>query len=200
MNTYEIKAENRTEKGKTIAKNLRKKGMIPCILYGGKEILHFSTDEAHLQKLIFTPHVYKVKIDTGSKQFEATIKDIQFHPVSDSILHIDFLEIIPGKPVVMDIPVKLEGFAVGVREGGKLHQGMRSLKTKALIEHMKDIFVINVDDLGLNKSIFVGDLSFDNISFIDNPKKAVASIKMTRVAKEETPAEGSATQDTPKAE
>jgi len=192
MKTYEVKAEAREGNGKKIAKNLRKNGMIPCVLYGGKENVHFSTNDADIQKLIFTPQIYKVQINLENKSYLAILKDIQFHAVSDKILHIDFLEVTENKPVVMEIPVKLEGFAQGVRDGGKLHLNMRKLKAKALINDMKDIFVLNVENLGLGKSIFVSDLKYDNISFMDAPNKAVASIKLTRNAREDAPAEGQA--------
>ena len=192
MKTFEIKAEVREGKGKKLANKLRKQGMVPCVIYGGEETVHFSTNEHEIQKLIFTQQIYKVEINLEKKKITGILKDIQFHPVSDRILHIDFIEVFPGKPVIREVPVKLEGFAVGVREGGKLHLNMRKLKAKGMIDDIIDLFVINVDNLALGKSIFVGDLNFDKITLMDAPNKAVASVKLTRVVKEEevAPAEG----------
>ena len=192
MKTYELQAVSREEKGKKATKKLRRNNMVPCIIYGGENVTHFSTDEKELQKLIITPEIYKVQINLDGKKIIAILKDLQFHPVSDRVLHIDFLEVLPGKPVIMNIPVKLEGFAEGVREGGKLHLNMRKLKAKAMIDDLQDLFVINVDSLTLGKSIFVGDLQYDKITLMDAPDKAVASVKLTRVVKEEevAPAEG----------
>lgn len=194
MKTYELQAIAREGKGKKVANQLRRQNMVPCVVYGGESTIHFATGEKELQKLIFTPEIYKVQINLDGKKIIAILKDIQFHAVSDRILHIDFLEVLPGKPVIMEIPVKLEGFAAGVREGGKLHLNMRKLKVQALIDDMKDIFVINVEELTLGKSIFVGDLQFDKLTLIDAPNKAVASVKLTRQTKDEevAPAEGDA--------
>jgi large subunit ribosomal protein L25 len=205
MKTYELQAEARDEKGKKVAKMLRRQGMVPCIVYGGKETIHFATNEKEIQKLIFTPEIYKVVINLGKDKITAVLKDIQFHPVSDRILHIDFLEVHPGKPVIMEIPVKLEGFAAGVRDGGKLHLNSRKLKVQGMIDDLQDIFVINVENLALGKTIFVGDLSYDKITLIDSPDRAVASVKLTRVAKEEEKpaeegAEGAAAEGDAKAE
>lgn len=193
MKIYEIQAEPREGTGKKVANKLRKQGMVPCVIYGGSETTHFSTSEKELQKLIFTNQIYKIQITIGEKKIMTLLKDIQFHPVTDRILHIDFLEVFPGKPVVVEIPVKLEGFAAGVKEGGKLHLNSRKLRAKAMIDDIIDLFIVNVENLTLGHTIFVGDLSFDKITLLDPPNRAVASVKLTRIVKEEeeaVPVEG----------
>jgi len=206
MKVFELKADLRKPDGKKETKKLRKTEKVPCVLYGGKENVHFSVPYSSLNKLIYTDKVYKVKIDVDNNSHIAIIQDIQFHPVSDKILHIDFLNVSNEKPVVMDIPIKLEGFPIGVKQGGKLFQMVRKLKTKALIDNMLDIIPINVEKISLGKSITVGNLNFENLEFIDPPKRVVATVKAARataavgIEEEEGEASAEATPAEPAAE
>lgn len=183
MQVFELKGEVRSDLGKKSTKALRIEERIPCVLYGGKENFHFSVVERDLAKLLYTPNVYTVKLDIGGKAYNAVIKDIQFHPVTDKVLHMDFYQIFEDKAVVMEVPVKLQGFSVGVQAGGKLALIMRKLKVKALPANLPGELVLDVTSLGLGKSIKVKDLSFDNFEIANAKEVVVAQIKMTRAAK-----------------
>ena len=127
MKSVSISGSPRVNVGKKDAKALRRQGQVPCVLYGGKEQIHFSTPERDFVKLVYSPDIHLVKLDVGGHNYDAIMQEIQFHKLSDKINHIDFREVIPGKPVVVNLPVKVEGNAVGVRAGGKLHKKMRTL-------------------------------------------------------------------------
>lgn len=204
MKTIEIKAEARKNLGKKETEKLRKQGMVPGVLYGGSEPAHFYVPENNLRHLVYTPNVYIVNLTIDSRSTKAILQDIQFHPVTDHILHIDFKEVFDDKPVVMRIPIKLTGSSVGVRAGGKLKQSVRYLKVKGLIKDLPDQLTIDISDLNIGKSIRVGDLSFENIELLDNKRLQVVSVQVTRAVVEETPgaapAEGTAEGAAPAAE
>lgn len=204
MKTIEIKAEARKNLGKKETEKLRKQGMVPGVLYGGSEPVHFYVPENNLRHLVYTPNVYIVNLTIDSRNTKAILQDIQFHPVTDHILHIDFKEVFDDKPVVMRIPIKLTGSSVGVRAGGKLKQSVRYLKVKGLIKDLPDQLTIDISDLNIGKSIRVGDLSFENIELLDNKRLQVVSVQVTRAVVEETPgaapAEGTAEGAAPAAE
>src|SRR5688572_21314719 len=138
MKSVSISGSPRVNVGKKDAKELRNQGQIPCVLYGGKEQVHFFAAEKEFQKLLYSPDVHTVNIDIGGKQFEAIVQEAQYHKIDDKLLHVDFLEIIKGKPVVMNIPVKTTGTASGVRAGGKLLKKLKTLKLKGPIEKFPD--------------------------------------------------------------
>ena len=183
MKTFELKGTVRNELGKKVSKAERQNGSVPCVLYGGKENLHFTSTVADLRKLIYSPDVYVVELDVDGKKSKAVLKDLQFHPVSDVVLHIDFLEINDLKPVVAEIPVKLEGLAEGVKAGGKLSLEMRKLKVKGIYKNIPESIVLDVTNLGLGKSIQVGHLKAENIEFLNAKNAVVAQVKLTRAAR-----------------
>jgi large subunit ribosomal protein L25 len=183
MKTFELKGAARPEVGKKAAKSARANDAIPCVLYGGKEVIHFQVITGEVRKLIYSPEIFVVAVDLDGKKVTAILKDIQFHPVKDNILHIDFLEIFEDKPITMDVPIKLTGLAEGVKEGGKLSQEMRKLKVKALYKHIPENLEINVESLGLGKTIQVGTLSFDKLTLLNNAVNVVAAVKLTRAAR-----------------
>ena len=183
MQVFELKGELRTDLGKKATKALRAEGKVPCVLYGGGENIHFAVAERALQNLLYTPIVYIVKLDIDGKTCEAVMREIQFHPVSDRVLHIDFYQIDENKPVVMEVPVKLHGFAAGVQAGGKLSLVVRKLKVKALPANLPGEIDIDVTNLGLGKSVKVKDLSFDNFEIVNAKDVVVAQIKLTRAAR-----------------
>jgi large subunit ribosomal protein L25 len=189
MKTYEIKGELRKTTGKTDSRKLRKDGKMPCVMYGGKENVHFSVEKASLKKLIYTPEVQLVNIEIEGKKHNAIIKDMQFHAVTDELSHLDFLEIHDDKPIEIGIPVELTGIAPGVRAGGKLHLVNRKLKVKGLAKNLPDKLLVDINDLNLGKSIKVGDLSFEHIAVLNSKNTVVASVKLTRASKG-TEAEG----------
>jgi large subunit ribosomal protein L25 len=183
MKTIEIKGLKRETLGKKATKQLRNEDNVPCVLYGGEEVLHFYADSKEFRKLIYTPHVYIVKVNVDEKTVNAIIKDAQFHPVSEEVLHIDFLQIFEDKPVVIDVPVKLEGFAEGVRAGGKLQLEKRKLTVKALPKNLPDNLTINIDNLKLGSTRKVGDLTFENLELLNAKNAVVVSVKLTRAAR-----------------
>jgi len=183
MKTFELKGTARPEVGKKASKSARANDAIPCVLYGGKETVHFQVDTKDVRKLIYSPEIFIVALDLEGKKANAILKEIQFHPVKDTILHIDFLEVFDNKPIVMQVPVKLNGLAEGVKQGGKLSQEMRKLKVKALYKNIPERLDIAVDHLGLGKTIQVGALSFDNLTILNNVINVVAAVKLTRAAR-----------------
>jgi large subunit ribosomal protein L25 len=183
MKTFELKGTVRTVLGKKATKAERVVDNVPCVLYGGAENTHFITTISEIRKLIYTPEVFVVNLDIDGKKTKSIMKALQFHPVSDKVLHIDFLELTEDKPVVVELPVKLEGLAEGVKAGGKLSLEMRKLKVKGLYAQIPENIVINVSELGLGKSIQVAKVSVENLEILNNKNAVVAQVKLTRAAR-----------------
>lgn len=209
MKTFQLEGEARENLGKKAVKELRKKSLIPAILYGsspvalpyegkistgdklvelennrGIIVTDFTVTQDSVRKLIYTPEIYIVNLDIkGNKKVKAILKDIQFHPVTDEILHIDFLEVFEDKPIVVEVPVALEGHAEGVKAGGKLSLEMRKLKVKALYSQIPEKLVVNIDSLGLGKTIQVGSLQFPGLELINAKNAVVCAVKLTRAAR-----------------
>jgi large subunit ribosomal protein L25 len=171
--------------GKSSTKVIRNEGKVPCVLYGGgKESLNFSMYSADFKQLVYTPNTYKVKLEIDGKEYRAILKDMQFHPVNDSILHADFQEIDETKEVVIGIPVKLVGNSVGVRAGGKLTIKQNKLMVRSLPKHLPDFIEINIDNLEIGKAIKVGEVKAENMILLDAPNNPVVTVKTTRAAQE----------------
>jgi large subunit ribosomal protein L25 len=185
MKTFELKGEIRNDFGKKAAKTYRSQGLIPCVVYGGhnEENVNFLVKSGDVRKLIYTPEVQLVNLDLGTKKMRAILKEIQFHPVKEEILHIDFLHVFDDVPVVMEIPVQLEGLAEGVRAGGKLSLDMRKLKVKALADKLPEKLTINVEKLELGKSIQVGELQFEGLEILNAKNAVVCRVQLTRAAR-----------------
>lgn len=210
MKSIELKGSSRTiaerssEQAKVL-KSYRKSGLVPCVMYGGEKNFLFTVEEKELNKLIYTPHIYVVDLIIDGEKKNAILKDIQFHPVKDTVLHVDFYEIDESKPIVMNVPINIVGLAPGVQAGGKMHHQMRRLKVRALYTAIPEKLEVSVAKLGLGKSLKVGDLSYEGLQLI-NPKDAVVcSVKTTRNAvgtttDEATAAEGEATPEAAPAE
>lgn len=175
--------------GKKDARKIRREGNVPCVLYGGKEHIHFLTDEKQLLKMIFTPEVYIFRLTIGKKEIPAVLQDVQYHPVTDRVLHVDFLEIHPEKPVTIAVPLKLNGTPKGVLLGGKLHQKLRKLKIKSLIDHLPDVIEIDISPLDIGQSVKISDLVREHITFLDPPSTVAVAVRTARTVVEETPAE-----------
>ncbi len=183
MKTFELKGEIRTDFGKKSANSLRKNGFIPCNLYGGvdSENINFTVKYTDILKLIYTPNVYIVNLTLDDKQIKTILKETQFHPVKDEVIHMDFLRISDDVPVMMEIPVKLTGVPAGVKAGGKRYLDMRRLKVKGLYQDFPETLNIDTTKLKLGDSILVGELDFDNIEIL-NPKDAmVCRVQTTRL-------------------
>ncbi len=190
MKSIEINGSLRTETGKKATNSLRKSNNVPCVLYGmqkdenGNQVAtHFTVPVDGLRKLVYTPHIYVVDLTIDGKTVNAILKDIQFHPVTDAILHVDFLQINEEKPIVMEVPVQMEGLAEGVKAGGKLALQIRKLKVKALYNIIPERLVINVTNLGLGKTIKVGELSYEGLELLNAKEAVVCAVKLTRAAR-----------------
>jgi len=183
MKTYQLAGTPRPEFGKKAAKIVRKEGNVPCVLYGGSEVVHFSVLDNDLRGLIFTPEIFLVELTLGDKKYKSILKDAQFHPVKDTTLHLDFYEVSETKPILMNVPVRLNGLAEGVKNGGKLSQELRKLKVKAVYTDIPESLNIDVTNLGLGKTMQVGALSFDKLEIITNKQSVVCAVKLTRVAR-----------------
>ena len=190
MKTIAVKAAERKDFGKKAAKAVRREGLIPCVLCGNGETVSFSVDPREIKPLIYTPNSYIVEFDFGGKTEKAVLREAQFHPVREEILHMDFYRIAAGKPVSIAIPVRLTGNAEGVKVGGKLALSARKLTVSALVENLPDEIVVDVTPLGVGKTIFVGDLQFDNIKFITPATTAVCAVRVTRASRGAAAAEG----------
>lgn len=189
MKQIAISGSLRTETGKKAAKEIRRGGSIPCVIYGQKrgadglpEAVHFSVSEREINMLVYTPHIYLVDINIDGEDHKAVLKEIQFHPVKDNVLHVDFYEVHPEKPIVMAVPIAPQGLAEGVRAGGKLMTMVRKLKVRALYSQIPEKLEIDVTGLGLGKSIKVGELSFEGLELVTPKEVVVCTVKMTRAA------------------
>ena len=190
MKSIEIKGSLRTDLGKKAPRELRKDNGVPCVLYGVKKdenglpvATHFTVPVEGLRNLVYTPNIYLVNLDIDGTVVTAIMKDIQFHPVTDAILHVDFLQVEENKPIVMEVPVQLEGLAEGVRAGGKLALQLRKLKVKASYTAIPERLVIDVTPLGLGKTIKVGELSYEGLELINAKEAVVCAVKLTRAAR-----------------
>ena len=211
MKTFQLNGEPRTDLGKKAAKALRASQKIPCVLNGGKVIelkdgkyegtlaegekvveigrdgkavltTDFTVNFSDVRKLIYTPDVYLVALNLNGVEKMAVLKDIQWHPTNDSILHLDFLEVTKEKPVVVAIPVKIEGHAAGVKAGGKLYLSMKKVKVKGIYTEIPERIVVNVDDIAIGHSIKVGDMKFDNFELASSKDLVITGVRATRAA------------------
>ena len=208
MKTFQLQAEPRTDLGKKATKALRAEGKIPVVLNGGaavelpftgtlapgQKLVEIGDNKAlittdlvvaqdDVRKLVYTPDIFAIELDFNGGKKMAILKDIQFHPVKDTILHMDFLEVDDKKPAVIQVPVKLEGHAEGVKAGGKLSLSMKKLKVKAIYTNVPERLVINVDNLGLGKALQVGDLHFEGLELVNAKNAVVCAVQLTRAAR-----------------
>ena len=186
MKSFELKGSSRNDLGKKATKALRVEELIPAVIYGGeanKDAVHFTVKEGDVRKLIYTPEVFLVDLSIDGKAYKAILKDLQFHPVSDKILHLDFLHIFEDKPIVIEVPVVLDGLAEGVKAGGKLSLDIRKLKVKALYNAIPEKLHVNIENLALGKSIQVGELNFDGLELLNAKNAVVCRVQLTRAAR-----------------
>lgn len=185
MKTIELKGIARTALGKKVTKQVRKDESVPCVLYGNnQENIHFCVTARDLQHIIYTPHTYLVKLDIEGKKFTGVLGEIQFHPVSDKIQHIDFLNVLENRPIVVELPVSTFGNSIGVKQGGKLQLLTRKIKVSALPKHLPENLPIDITNLDLGKAVFVKDLAFDNLTILTPKSSTVCRIKATRASRE----------------
>jgi large subunit ribosomal protein L25 len=191
MKKVSISGSLRENVGKKDAKKHRKEGNVPCVLYGGEKQVHFVGSEKDFGKIIFTPDAYLVNLVIDGKEYDAILQDIQYHPVTDKILHMDFLLVTEDKPVSIAVPVRFTGTSKGVLRGGKITKKYRKLMIKALPANLPDEVVVDVTELNIGQVIKVSDLKMENVEFLDVPTSVVATIKTTRGAAGEGEAEAS---------
>lgn len=208
MQVFKLKAEPRTDLGKKAAKALRAEGKVPAVLNGsevvtlpyegtllkGQKVVAIADGKGlittdlcvkveDLRKLIYTPNIYAIELEFDGTTRMAVIKDLQFQPVKDTLLHIDFLEVSDDKPVEIEIPVRLEGHAEGVKAGGKLQLSKKKLKVRAIYSNIPERLIVNVDHLGLGKTLQVGDLHFDGLELVNAKNAVVCAVQLTRAAR-----------------
>jgi large subunit ribosomal protein L25 len=181
MKTILLKGELRSEVGSRTAKELRNKGMVPCVMYSnGKEGVHFAIYQADFKNLVYTPNAYKVRLNLNGTDYNAVLQDLQFHPVSEAILHADFMEVSEGKKVVMEVPVRVVGNSPGVRAGGKLVKKINRLRLRGDLKDMPDFVDVSIDTLEIGQSAKVRTLSLANLEILDAPENAIVTVKTTR--------------------
>jgi len=189
MKTIEINGHLRGTLGSKTAKELRREGHVPCVIYGGGENVHFHADERDLNKLVYTPDVYLISIKLGDKTTQAVLREAQYHPVSDKTLHMDFIEVIPGKAVALKLPVELYGTSIGVKNGGVLRRNAKTLYVKGLVDTLPDTIKIDISKMRIGHTIKVGDLSIPGVEMLEAANRVVVAIKTSRKAVAETEAE-----------
>ena len=182
MKTISIDAVKRTELGKKSTRDLRKADHVPCVMYGGAEILHFHAHENDFRHLVYTPNAYIIEVKLDGKTHKAVMQDLQFHPVNDKLYHLDFVEVFDDKPVTMEIPILLTGAAIGLKDGGKSRQRRRVIKVRGLVKDLPDTLEIDITDVAVGDVIKVGDLEYDNLEVLDPSRSMIYAIVSSRVS------------------
>ncbi len=182
MKSITIKGSERESVGKSATKALRNAGLVPCVLYGGNQPVHFSAEEKAFKNLIYTPNAHTVVIDLGSKKFDAVLQDIQVHPITDRIQHIDFYELRDDREVTIEVPVKVVGTSPGVLGGGILNLNTRKLKVKALPKDLPDFIEANISELNMGNKLYITKLETNNFKLLHPDNTVVAQVKISRAA------------------
>lgn len=187
MKTVSLSGSLRQSVGTKDAKALRAQDLVPCVMYGGETQKHFTVRRLDLNKLIYTPDVYKIELDLDGEKFETIVKEVQFHPVNDRPIHTDFIELADGRPVKVELPARLLGNALGVRNGGKLMQHFRKLKVKALPGEMPELISIDIEKLRIGQKIRISDVAakFPGLEFLHPEQAVIVAIKTARGAVDE---------------
>ena len=190
MKSISICGTSRTDLGKKATKEVRKAGLVPCVMYGEQKdangapvAVHFTVSAKEIDKCVYTPNIYLVNLTLDGVERKAVMREIQFHPVKDNVLHVDFYEVNDEKPIVMAVPVAPQGLAAGVRSGGKLVTMVRKLKVRAPYAQIPEKLVIDVTALELGKSIKCGELSYEGLELVTPKEVVVVSVAMTRAAR-----------------
>ncbi len=182
MKSLTVKGRQREGLGKKDAKRLRGQELIPAVLYGNDKVIHLAVPFSELRPLVYTPNVYLIDLEVGNETYKAMIKDIQWHPVKEEALHVDFLKVDEDKPLKIDVPISLVGMAKGTRAGGRLRTNIRKLRVKALAVNIPDAIEIDITKLAIGDSIKIEDLKFENLKFLDNKSSMIVSVISTRQA------------------
>lgn len=194
MKALKLSGSLRENVGKKDAKMLRKEAKVPCVLYGGEKQVHFVVVEKAFKELIFTPNTYLVELELEGKMYNAILQDVQYHPVSERILHVDFIQISDDREVAIAVPVRSTGTSKGVLKGGRLIKKYRKLRIKALPGNLPDEILVDITQLNINDGIKVSDLSRENVTFLDPPTSVVLQVKSARVIEPEEDEEAEGTE------
>jgi large subunit ribosomal protein L25 len=189
MKTISMSGSLRENVGKKDARQRRREGLVPCVLYGGEKQIHFSAEEKSFNRLLFTPEVFLIRLTVGDSTYDTILQDIQYHPVTDQVMHADFLELVPGHPVTVALPVRFEGTPAGVLQGGKLIRKKRKLRVKGFIDHLPDDIVLDVTGMNIGDSIRVADIHPEHLDMLDTFRDVVVAVRVTRAAVVPTVAE-----------
>ena len=184
MKTFALSASVR-ETNKIANRALRNQGKVPCVLYGGEKQVYFSATENDLNKLVNTPDVYLLNIDINGESFQAILQDIQFHPLTDRIIHIDFLQVFDEKEVTVNIPINFIGTPIGVRNGGNLLVRKRAIRTRAIPANLPDAIDINIEELKIGNFLYIGDIRDERYTFLAGDKSVIVGVKTARGAVED---------------
>ncbi|MEC4004117.1 50S ribosomal protein L25/general stress protein Ctc [Flavobacterium sp. SUN052] len=182
MKSISITGSERESVGKVATKAVRNAGMVPCVIYGGSQPVHFQAEAKAFKSLVYTPNAHTVAIDLGAKKVNAILQDIQFHPISDAILHIDFFQLSDDKEIVMEVPVKVTGTSPGVLLGGVLNLNQRRLKVKALPKNLPDFVEANISELQMGNKLYVTKLAANNYKLMHPDNTVVCQVKISRAA------------------
>ena len=183
MKTFEIKGQLRTATGKKDSRILRDQELVPCVLYGGSENIHFYLPFSEFRHIVYTPEVFLVNIEIEGKVYQAVMQDTQWHPVEEKMLHADFLQVVENKVIKVSLPVNIVGTAKGIKAGGKLKVNLRKLKVKGLAEKLPQAIDVQVTELGLGQSIKVGELKAQDMQILNNKSDVIATVTVTRAAR-----------------
>jgi large subunit ribosomal protein L25 len=186
MKTVSLSGSLRENVGKKDAKMHRRGFNVPCVVYGGKEQIHFVANEKELMKMMHTPVVHIFNLNIAGKKYTTIVQDVQYHPVTDRLLHVDFKEVLPEKPVIIGVPIKVSGTAPGVLRGGKLVKKMRKLTIKALLQYLPDEIPVSIDSLEIGNTLKVSDMVMDNVIFLDPASSVIVGVITARTVVEET--------------
>ena len=199
MKTVSLSGSLRENVGKKDAKRHRMEFKVPCVLYGGKEQIHFVTEEKGLSKIMHSPIAYIYVISVGGQAYNCIVQDVQYHPVTDRMLHVDFMLVVPEKPVTISIPIKITGIAPGILRGGRLIKKMRRLVIKAMVQDLPDDLTISLDGLEIGDSVKVSDMKLEKVTFLDPPSSVIVGVRTARAVVEEVVpgAEGAAAATAP---
>ena len=190
MKTLAISVKERLNVGKTNTRALRNQGNVPCVLYGGEKQVTFYAHENDFRKLVYTPDTFVVDLDVDGKKTKAIMQDIQFHPVTEKILHIDFLEVFDNKPITVSLPVVLSGVAIGVKNGGNLMFRRPKIITKGLVSNLPEAINIDIEHLKIGMFIYIKDVVIEGAEFLAPPNSVVVGVKTARAAIVEEEIEG----------
>ena len=184
MKEVSLSGSLRENVGKKDAKKQRREGKIPCVIYGGEKQIHFSVEELNFDGLIFTPDVFIINLDVDGNKYKAVLQEVQYHPVSDKVLHADFMEIIEGKDITVGLPARLIGDSMGVMKGGKLIHKMHKVKVRGLISKIPDFIEVDITAMDIGSSIKIKDLTLGELELLDHPNGVIVRVKTARVETE----------------